>query len=462
MIKYIGSLIGLLGTALLLNGCGGSSPSRSASLPVPIEPVQSNDALKVIVIGAGAAGLTAGFEIQKAGHEVIVLEARDRIGGRVWSDRRDGQQSVDLGAAWIHGINGNPAHELAQQQGLQLSVTDYDNMTVRSDPNGSALSTTELMDLYTLLNSKLMQGSLAPTETAISEKINEVKSENPDIDPRKLDYVAMSFIEQSFAGAVEELSIHALEEGEEDFSGNDVMFFGGYDQIFNDMVAALDIRLEQIVSSVNYSGNEVSITTADNTIYSADKVIVTVPLGVLKKGVISFDPDLPTAKQQAISDLGMGVFNKVYLGFPGVFWEDDSDFIAYYSEQQLLWPSILNLYKQYSDPALLAISTASEAITVETKTDEQIVAEIMAILKTQYGDDIPEPNDIRITRWAQDPFAFGSYSFMKTGASTQSRLDLAASVNDKLYFAGEATNPDYPATVHGAILSGLREAEKIR
>ena len=90
--------------------------------------------MKVLVVGAGAAaGLAAGFEIQNAGHEVVVLEARDRIGGRVWSDRRDGEQSVDLGAAWIHGVNGNPAHELAQQQGLTLTPTDYDNLVLRQD-----------------------------------------------------------------------------------------------------------------------------------------------------------------------------------------------------------------------------------------------------------------------------------------------------------------------------------------
>ena len=99
---------------------------------------------------------------------------------------------------------------------------------------------------------------------------------------------------------------------------------------------------------------------------------------------------------------------------------------------------------------------------MEAKTDSEIVSELMIILREQYGADIPEPDDVRITRWQQDPYSFGSYSFMKVGASSQSRRDLAETVDDKLYFAGEATNWNYPATVHGAILSGLREAEKIR
>lgn len=98
---------------------------------------------------------------------------------------------------------------------------------------------------------------------------------------------------------------------------------------------------------------------------------------------------------------------------------------------------------------------------MEAKADEQITSELMAILKEQYGEDIPQPNDARITRWQQDPFSFGSYSFMKVGANAQSRVDLAATADDKLYFAGEVTSSGCPSTVHGAFLSGLREASKI-
>lgn len=446
----------------LLTGCGSSSPSTSASLPPVSQPVSGDDTLNVLVIGAGAAGLAAGFEIQNAGHNVTVLEARDRIGGRVWSDRRDNQQSVDLGAAWIHGINGNPAHELAQQQGLELTPTDYDNMVIKNHPDVSPLNSNDVSALTALLNSVVDQGVFDSQNTSVQALLAEVPQDNPEINPQHLDFVAQVQVEQEFAAPIEELAVYAFEEGQESFSGGDVMFPGGYDQIFNTMVAALDIRMEQVVSSIDYSDTQVMVTTADNTIYSADKVVVTVPLGVLKRGAISFQPALPQNKRNAIEALGMGVFNKVYLSFPEVFWEADSDFLGYHAQPKTLWPSMLNLYKQYGDVALVAISTALEATEVEAKSDEQIVAELMAILQEQYGDDIPQPDDVRITRWQQDPFSYGSYSFMKVGADSQSRRDLAQTVDDKLYFAGEATNWDYPATVHGALLSGLREAQKIR
>lgn len=446
----------------LLSACGSSTSSTSASLPPVSEPVSDAQALNVLVIGAGAAGLAAGYEVQNAGHNVIVLEARDRIGGRVWSDRRDNEQSVDLGAAWIHGINGNPAQELAQQQGLETTPTDYDNLVLKQDPNASQLTTSELVTIINILNDKLTEGTSDSQNTPVKTLIDQAANENSEFDPQHFDFVANVQIEQEFAAPIEELAVYALEEGQDTFSGGDVMFPGGYDQIFNTMVSALDIRLQQIVTEVNYSDDEVMVTTSDNTLYAADKVIVTVPLGVLKRGSIRFEPALPQAKLDAIDALGMGVFNKVYLGFPHVFWEADRDLLAYHSQSMRLWPSMFNLYKQYGDIALIAISTALEAIEVEAISDEQIVFELMTILRELYGDDIPQPNDVRITRWAQDPFSYGSYSFMKVGADSQSRRDLAQSVGDKLYFAGEATNWDYPATVHGALLSGLREAEKIR
>lgn len=463
--KAFAQLLGILILTLLsLTGCGSSSSASNSNTAQPPTntPVSPPATTRVIIVGAGSAGLSAGFELHNAGLDVVVLEARDRIGGRVWSDRRDNQQSVDLGAAWIHGISGNPVHDLAQQQGLELTPTDYDNGVLKNDPDGSQITTAEILSIMNLLFNKLDSSSSASTTTSISAIVEQVMAENPNISPQKMQFVISSFVEQPFAGPVEELSLHALEEGEEEFGGGDVMFPTGYDRIFNDMVAALDIRLEQIVTDINYTDTEIQISTADNTVYVADKVIVTVPLGVLQRDAINFEPALPQSKQVAINALGMGVFNKVYLGFEEVFWETEADVIEYYSDTKILWSSIFNMFKQYGDPALLAISTADEGIAMEAKTDDQIVDELMSILKEQYGDDIPQPNDVRITRWQQDPFSYGSYSFMKTGASNQSRIDLAETVDDKVYFAGEATSSEFPATVHGALLSGIREAEKIK
>ena len=206
-------LIILILTLLSLTGCGSSSSASNSNTAQPPTntPVSPPATTRVIIIGAGAAGLSAGFELQNAGLDVVVLEARDRMGGRVWSDRRDNQQSVDLGAAWIHGISGNPVHDLAQQQGLELTPTDYDNGVLKNDPDGSQITTAEILSIMNLLFNKLDSSSSASTTTSISAIVEQVMAENPNISPQKMQFVISSFVEQPFAGPVEELSLHALE-----------------------------------------------------------------------------------------------------------------------------------------------------------------------------------------------------------------------------------------------------------
>lgn len=437
-----------------LSGCTG----LSATLPAPESP--SSTPQDIIVIGAGVAGLTAAMEIQKAGHNVIVLEARDRTGGRVWSDRRRNNQSVDLGAAWIHGITGNPLSELVQQQQAQTAVTDYDNMVLKHHPNSTPLSEDQWFTLMARIQKHLANTS-ASTTRSVADHIAELPPKQ-GIQPEHIDYLTTLMLEQEFAASTEDLALMALHEGSAIFAGDDVIFPKGYDQLFTHMVAALDIRLQQEVSHIDYRDKQVRVATRSGDQYQADKVLVTVPLGVLKQQRIQFTPALPVAKQDAISQLAMGVFNKVYLRFDRVFWEPEPDFISYFGDANGRWSSFLNLHAQYQDSALVAITTAQQAMQVEGLSDTQIVTEIMAILKQQYGSDIPAPIDVRITRWRSDPFAYGAYSYMPLGASPKARKTLAQSIDNKVFFAGEATEHRYPATVHGALLSGLREAAKMR
>jgi len=98
---------------------------------------------------------------------------------------------------------------------------------------------------------------------------------------------------------------------------------------------------------------------------------------------------------------------------------------------------------------------------IEKMSDKQIVDDAMSALRSAYGKDIPEPNKWLVTRWNSDPFSFGSYSFAKTGKCVWARRTLAKPVKEKLYFSGEATSAEYPGTVHGAFLSGIREAKKM-
>jgi monoamine oxidase len=226
------------------------------------------------------------------------------------------------------------------------------------------------------------------------------------------------------------------------------------------MAIGLDIRLEHPVQTVDYEKACVRVQ-CDQAAFEAEYAIVTVPLGVLKAGAIEFLPALSTDKQAAIQRLGMGVLNKVVLRFPKVFWEKQAAVIGYIPKKKGEWVEFFNFYPVTGQPILVGFNAGSYAQTLEGWTDEKIVAAGMQTLRTLYGAKIPDPLQYSITRWKSDPFAQGAYSFLATHSSDEDYDILAKSVSDRLFFAGEATSRQYAATVHGALLSGWREADRI-
>jgi monoamine oxidase len=187
----------------------------------------------------------------------------------------------------------------------------------------------------------------------------------------------------------------------------------------------------------------------------------TAPLGVLKASTVDFDPSLPERKQAAIRNLGMGLLDKLYLRFDRVFWPVAPDLLGYVSERKGEWIETFNLYKYLDAPILLCFNAATYGRALETFPDSEIVARAMRVLRTMFGADIPDPVAYSLTRWASDPFAGGSYSYLPPGATTADREALAEPVGERLFFAGEAASNYHPATVHGAFVSGLRAAEKL-
>jgi len=195
--------------------------------------------------------------------------------------------------------------------------------------------------------------------------------------------------------------------------------------------------------------------------FNANQVVITLPLGVLQKGNVTFSPALPAAKQAAITDLDMGLLDKLYLRFPAIFWPTEPEILNFLGNGNGEWAEWLNIAHYTDKPVLLGFNASRIARQMETRTDAETVASAMQILRTVYGPQIPDPDSFRLTRWAQDPFALGSYSYLPPGTEPQIMDTLAAPVADRLFFAGEATYSDHPSTVHGAYLSGLREAEAI-
>lgn len=306
------------------------------------EEVMDSDAEHVAIIGAGIAGLTAARMLADDGYKVTVFEARDRIGGRLWTDQALGIP-LDLGASWIHGLKGNPLTEIAADIGAKLLRTDYENYVSRN-----------------------ARGVIS----------------NDDDFPDWFDEV--SEIEHEFGADVDQLSPKATDEGE-DLRGGDAIFANGYSQIADTMLGGYDIALEHVVDRIAYGklGVEVGISGKDSRQF--DVAIISVPLGVLKAGIIDFQPSLPKKKLRAINDLGMGLLNKVYLKFDEVFWDKEPDMLGLVGEKRGHFTEWLNIYKYTGEPILLAFNAGSVAAEIEKLSDEEIVAAAMDMLSQIYG-----------------------------------------------------------------------------
>lgn len=430
---------------------------------------------QVLIIGAGIAGLAAARELKAKGISATILEGRPRIGGRVYSDRSLNNLPLDIGASWIHGIDNNPIYKLAQSGNIKTLETNYEEIELYS--NGKFLSDRgqEKIDqrLEDILKEtrKIRKQRTAQNQadislrTALEEVILKGDRQLSAQQLRELDYAINTSIEHEYAGDVNNLSLYYWDQDwdqNSEIDGKDVLFPGGYSQII-DLVAKdllVDIKFNQIVKKIIYNNQGVVVTTNQGN-FSAEKVIITLPLGVLKKGSVEFSPQLPEPKVNAINRLGMGVLNKLYLRFPQVFWDKETHLLGYISTNKGEWAEWINLYRYTKQPVLLGFNAGSYGQAIESLTDPAIISRAMQTLQQMYGSKIPQPVGHLITRWQQDPFSYGSYSYLATGATPGDRKILAESVNNRLFFAGEATSQKHPATVHGAFLSGVEAAKKI-
>jgi monoamine oxidase len=422
---------------------------------------------RVVVIGAGMSGLAAARKLREAGKEVVVLEARTRIGGRIhthtgWPDAR-----VDLGASWIHGdSDANPLAVQARSLGARLATTSYESFET-FDSNGAKLGTTALSQIKKLrtdLENALATAQDASTDQPVRDAVRAGLGYNTrsETDKKRIDFLINSTIEHEYAGEATKLSTW-WHDNMSEYAGNDALFLDGYKVLLDALASGLDIRFGQVVTRIAHDAtNGVTVTTKSGTV-TAKRAVITLPLGVLQSGSVTFAPALPAAKQTAISKLGMGHYNKCYLRFPYAFWNTAVDWIEYIPERAYYgqWAEWVSFVRPTGQPILLGFNAAAFGRTIESWTDQEIVNDAMDVLKTMYGVNIPAPTSSVITRWSTDPYAGGAYSCNLVGSTPAMRTNLAANVSKRLYFAGEATEKTNFATAHGAYLSGVRAANEI-
>ncbi|MFG2118830.1 flavin monoamine oxidase family protein [Streptomyces sp. NPDC048710] len=424
----------------------------------------SSDSEGVIVVGAGISGLAAARYLADQGEDVVVLEARNRIGGRIWTSEKWAGVPLDLGASWIHGIDNNPIAALAAKAKARTVVTNPDSSTDYL-ADGSEVDNAQ---------AKAIEGWQSKMEDALAsyqddaDKDASVRSvveralhwSSVSDDDKALISFGLNDYEHEYSGSVNQMSALYFDSGA-DIKGKDVLFPRGYHQITDLLASGLSIRTGQVVKHIDWNSSGVTVGTDKDT-FHAGHVVVTLPLGVLQSGAVTFGPGLPASKRTAIDKLGMGVLNKCYLRFPKVFWPD-TDWMTYVPDVDNYgqWEQWINITRPTGQPVLLGFNAADFGRTIEGWSDTRIVDSAMGTLKTIFGSDIPAPDGHQITRWASDPYARGSYSYNKIGSTPAMRTHLAAPVDDRVHFAGEATHRNSYQTVHGAYLSGIRAAKEI-
>ncbi|MFE6995134.1 flavin monoamine oxidase family protein [Microbacterium sp. NPDC057659] len=422
-----------------------------------------------IVIGAGMAGTTCARMLQDAGHRVLVLEARDRLGGRMHTDRTAGFP-IDLGASWIHGIADSPLWELTQALGVPTieftvgsfqaggrPIEDFDGDGRRMDAAESAQWVEDVARADAALLDEIAASSPGDTYLDVTERVLD----RSGLEPERIDEIREFFrhrVEEQCGAWIGDLDAHGLDE--DAIEGDEVVFPRGYDELPHRIAAGLDVRLSEPVTAVARGTDGVRVTTTADE-HRAGSVVVTVPLGVLKAGVIAFDPPLPEQITGPLGRLGMGVFNKVFLQFPERFWDEGSYAIRALGEQGEIWHSWYDVSAISGRPMLLTFAAGPLGRHLQDVSDAGIITDVLGALRVLYGDGVPDPVAHRITRWGEDPYSHGSYSYLATGSSHEDHDALAGPVDGVLHFAGEATWGDEPATVGGAYASGHRAAERI-
>lgn len=426
---------------------------------LPIVNAIGKQTVQVIIIGAGMAGLSAGRFLRSQGIQPLILEARPRLGGRIWTDRSLGTP-IDLGAGWIHTPDGNPISALARQAGAKTFVTD-DQSVIMFDSKGKRMADalvtahdrqyTELLERIETLVEDL------PRDIAFQEAIRRI---NPQIlQNSAMQYRLSSYLEFTTGGTIDTLSAKSWNSDGE-FAGADVILPNGYDAIVNLLAQGLTIQTGQVVQKVNYDQAKVRVTTNRGE-FTADRVIVTVPLGVLQHKSISWQPALPPTLTKSIDRVGMGIVNKVALLFPTAFWDTTVQYFGFYSPVMGKYNYFLNTRTFSSANALITFALGNYGAQIESQSLRQIQGEVMSHLQLMFGSRIPQPSQMLVTKWGSDPFSRGAYSYAKVGVTNQDFQNLGAVVNDRLFFAGEHTHPTYRASVHGAYLSGQRSAQQV-
>jgi monoamine oxidase len=432
----------------------------------------------VVILGAGVAGLACAQRLQEAGVDFTALEAAPRVGGRVWTDRTlGGARPFEIGALMIHGKRVI-THAWLREFGLHarpLPTTRRARFLRGGRVERLPLGTNVFRRTIGLR--AFYQGAFALPRRLLEYHGPDVSLADwlahQDALPGAIMLVNLLYAHASAADA-DALGVRGPAEesalADEEFGYTNFQLVEGYDTLLERRTASLGerIRLRTRATAVRNVGRGVAIETQGPTgeegEFRAKRVVITLPLGVLKSDAVVFDPPLPDRKRAAIRAIAFGDAMVVLLRFRG------GNLVERLGDFGLLWgdgaSSFHRPYVATQDPpnVLDCFVTGREAqrraALPEQEIRDLVVAELESLLPP--SAHLGEVDGVRCSRWPVDPFVRGGYSFLPVGGTVQHRKDLAEPVGGVLFFAGEATHSGgEAATVHGAIETGYRAANEV-
>ncbi len=428
----------------------------------------------VAIVGAGAAGLYAGWYLQERGFKVTILEASDRVGGRVRSLSGFADFDIELGAEEIHGNNSEWYRIATEQVGAKLNgvgTDDYyffkQDFTDQSEP---ALKSQTLSNQYQEFLNTMQFVETAPAYSGADLTVEQVFSTSGI--SWNMFGVANGFLGNEYGTSNNRLSIKGLAEedslwtaGDESYGLKDMSMLSVLETKFAPVLGKV-VKNTQ-VKKVDYLGEKIVLTDQNNKTYQADRVILTVPLKVLQDGDITFSPGLPSTKLDAYNNIGMGGGIKAIFKFSQPFWEnltsDKLGSVIGYNEVPEIWATAVG---RGTTPILTAFVMGEKGEQFSSMSTNDAKGFLLGHLDNIFGNNIASQSILQdgfhLMDWGKEPFIKGAYSYPKVGGGLIFRKELADDVEGRLFFAGEATHFEgHSGTVHGAIETGIRAVGEV-
>lgn len=473
--------------------------------------VKTEIPVHIIVVGAGLSGLACAQDLVKAGFRVTVLEGRNRVGGRVYTGRSF-DTKLDIGAAWLHGLENNPLAEYAESaisstlkmhKSNDQAIILYDNEGKPIDQNAIFEGYMKFQQLMESFKAELHaeakcegveDGLKKPLEKRnVQAALQAFYARHPEFHYKSLqEKIIMNHFfsqqESLQAAKFSQLNARDYDEGIE-YEGGDNIIYSGFQNIAIALSKGLNIKLDQIVKKVEYVEKQkdgkvqvnalplVKLHTEKGDVFECNGVVITASIGVLHSNLISFSPALPKWKADSIQNIGSGLFNKCILRFDKQFWPNSADYMGFnFEPSKPLDKSDLDLknvhlkrsnswFVNYAlvakQPLIVCMMSGEFAEEMEKLSDKEVEKRVVGKLKKLFGNAVGTPTDCIVTRWGSDPLSLGSYSHLKQGGSLRDHDLCGQPVGKSVFFCGEHTSLNRFGYADGAYVSGQREAKRI-